>query len=146
MEELCNLPLEKEPAMKFIVQWIVCAIAVGVAAWIVPGFSVGMTAQTWVAVAALGLVLALLNGSVKPRSVKPLLQAISLPVTILTMGIFYLIVNTAVLYLAAWLVNGIFGIAIVFLSFGSAFAASVVIVPITVLAKDVSRPLRMPVS
>ena len=122
MEELCNLPLEKEPAMKFIVQWIVCAIAVGVAAWIVPGFSVGMTAQTWVAVAALGLVLALLNGSVKP-----LLQAISLPVTILTMGIFYLIVNTAVLYLAAWLVNGIFGIAIVFLSFGSAFAASIIV-------------------
>ncbi len=108
--------------MKFILQWIVCAIAVGAAAWIVPGFSIGMTTSSWAAVAALGLVLMLLNASIKP-----ILQAVSLPVTILTMGIFYLIVNTIVLYLAAWLADGIFGITIVFLSFGSAFAASIIV-------------------
>ena len=117
--------------MKFVVQWIVCAISVGVAAWIVPGFSVGMTAQTWVAVAALGLVLTLLNGTIKP-----ILQAVSLPVTILTLGVFHLIVNTIVLYLAAWLVDGIFGITIVFLSFGSAFAASIIVSLVSMLLNN----------
>ncbi|MBO4365796.1 MAG: phage holin family protein [Eggerthellaceae bacterium] len=118
--------------MNFIIQWIVCSLAVAVAAWIVPGFAIGMTTQTWVAVAALGLVLLLLN-----KSVKPLLQALSFPITILTLGVFYLVVNTLVLYLAAWLVDGLFGITIVFLSFGSAFAASIIVSLVSMVLNNV---------
>ena len=60
-------------------------------------------------------------------SVKPLLQLLSLPITCLTFGIFYLVVNTIMLYLAAWLSNEMFHIGFVIASIGSAFVAAIVI-------------------
>ncbi len=107
--------------MKFIARWIVTALAVGAAVWLVPGVAVvGM--ETWAAVALFGLVLALVN-----MSVKPILQVISLPVTVLTLGVFYLVVNTLMLYLAQWLANGILRLNFYIADFGSAFVASIVI-------------------
>ena len=47
--------------------------------------------------------------------------------TVLTLGIFYLVVNTLMLYIAAWLANGIFQVGFDIVSFGSAFVASIVI-------------------
>ncbi len=108
--------------MNFIVRWLVTAVAVAAAVWLVPGIYVAGTAESWVAVAACGLALSLID-----MSVKPLLQMLSLPITCLTFGIFYLIVNTAMLYLAAWLANGLFGVGFIISSFGSAFVASIVI-------------------
>ena len=55
------------------------------------------------------------------------MQVLSLPVTVLTLGLFYLVVNTAVLYLAAWLANGLFGIGFEIATFGSGFVAAIVI-------------------
>ena len=48
--------------------------------------------------------------------------------TVLTLGIFYLVVNTLLLYIAAWLANGLFGAGFYIASFGSAFVASIVII------------------
>lgn len=108
--------------MNFIVRWLVTAVAVGAAVWLVPGIEVLGTTESWVAIAITGLALALID-----MSVKPLLQLLSLPVTCLTFGIFYLVVNTILLYLAAWLSNEIFSVGFVIASFGSAFVASIVI-------------------
>lgn len=108
--------------MKFIARWIVTAIAFGVAVWFVPGIEIAGTVDTWVGVAAFGLFLALIN-----MSLKPIMQLLSLPITCLTLGIFYLVVNTLMLYLAAWLANGIFDAGVLISSFGSAFVASIVI-------------------
>lgn len=107
--------------MKFIARWIVTALAVGVAVWLVPGISVFGT-ETWVAVALFGLVLALVN-----MSVKPVLQVISLPVTVLTLGVFYLVVNALMLYLAQWLANGLLGLDFFIADFGSAFLGAIVV-------------------
>lgn len=107
--------------MNFFIRWIVTAIAVAAAVWIVPGIEV-VGAEAWVGVAFTALVLALIN-----LSVKPLLQLLSLPVTVLTLGIFYLVVNTLMLYLAAWMANGLFGVGFWIATFGSAFVASIVI-------------------
>ena len=65
------------------------------------------TTESWIAVAITGLALSLID-----MSIKPLLQLLSLPITCLTFGIFYLVVNTAMLYLAAWLSNGMFNVAL----------------------------------
>ena len=108
--------------MNFIVRWLVTAIAVGVAVWLVPGIgSVGGT-EAWAAIAIFGLILSLIN-----ISVKPVMQVLSLPITVITLGIFYLVVNTLMLYVAAWLANGIFQVGIDIATFGSAFVASIVI-------------------
>ena len=89
--------------MGFIVRWLVTAVATGVAVWLVPGIDIVGDASAWAGIALFGLVLSLVN-----ISIKPILQVLSLPITALTLGIFYLVVNTLLLYIAAWLTNGIF--------------------------------------
>ena len=108
--------------MNFIIRWIVTAIAVGAAVWIVPGIEIVSTGESWVGSVLFALILSLIN-----MSVKPILQVLSLPVTVLTLGIFYIVVNTLLLYIAAWLANGLFGAGFYIASFGSAFVASIVI-------------------
>lgn len=108
--------------MGFIIRWLVTAVAVGVAVWLVPGINIIGGTSAWAGIALFALVLSLVN-----ISVKPILQVLSLPVTVLTLGIFYLIVNTLMLYVAAWLANGIFQVGFDIATFGSAFVASIVI-------------------
>ena len=70
----------------------------------------------------IALIIALLN-----MTIKPILQLFGLPITVITLGIFYIIINTALLYLASWLANGLFGIDFIIATFGSGFVASIVI-------------------
>ncbi|MEF9876405.1 MAG: phage holin family protein [Gordonibacter sp.] len=108
--------------MNFILRWLVTAIAVGVAVWLVPGIDLVGGNEAWVVIAVFGLILSLIN-----ISIKPIMQLLSLPISFITLGIFYLVVNTAMLYLAAWMANGIFQMGIDIVTFGSAFVASIVI-------------------
>ena len=117
--------------MNFIIRWIVTAVAVGVAVWIVPGISaVGSNAT--IAIAALALVLSLIN-----VSLKPILQLLSMPITVLTLGIFYLVVNALLLELAAWAAGGIFGSGIAIDGFGSAFLGSIVVSIVSAIANGI---------
>ncbi len=108
--------------MNFIIRWLVTAVAVGVAVWIVPGMDILGGSDAWIGIALFGLILSLIN-----ISIKPLMQILSLPITVITLGIFYLVINTLMLYIAAWLANGIFQVGLIIDSFGSAFVASIVI-------------------
>ena len=99
--------------MNFIIRWIVTAISVAAAVWLVPGIEILSNSASWVGIVFFALILSLIN-----MSIKPILQILSLPVTVLTLGIFYLVVNTLLLYIAAWLANGLFG---------AGFVASIVI-------------------
>ena len=107
--------------MGFFARWVATAVAVGAAVWLVPGIEV-VGNEAWVGVALLALVLSLVN-----IAVKPLLQILSLPITVLTLGLFYLVVNTGVLYLAAWLTNSLFSAGFEIATFGSGFVAAIVI-------------------
>ena len=107
--------------MGFIIRWLVTAVAVAAAVWLVPGIhTVGSDATIAIAVGA--LVLALVN-----MILKPILQFLSLPITVLTLGIFYLIVNALMLELASWIATGLFGSGIYIDGFGAAFLGSLVI-------------------
>lgn len=108
--------------MNFVLRVIGIFIAVAVAVWLVPGIEVGGTVSTWASVPIIALIIALLN-----MTIKPILQLFGLPITVITLGIFYIIINTALLYLASWLANGLFGIDFIIATFGSGFVASIVI-------------------
>lgn len=108
--------------MKFLFRWLATALAAAAAVWLVPGIELVGGDSAWVAVAIFGLILALVD-----ISIKPIAQLLSLPASVLTLGIFYLVVNTLMLYLAAWLSNSLFDIGFFIASFGSAFVASIVI-------------------
>ena len=98
-----------------LVRVIVNALALWIASWILPGMDISTSATTG-AVAnsgvtqgtdAIGIVLAylfigLIFGIVNAL-VKPLVSLLSLPLTILTLGLFTVIINAAMLYLTSWL-------------------------------------------
>ena len=107
--------------MNFIIRWLVTAVAVGAAVWIVPGIT-AVGSDGTIAVVVMALVLSLIN-----VSVKPVLQILSLPISVLTLGIFYIVVNALLLELAAWAATGLFGSGIAIDGFGSAFLGSIVI-------------------
>lgn len=118
--------------MSFLFRWLVSAIAVAAAVWLVPGIELIGGDSAWIGIVIFALILSLIN-----ISIKPILQILSLPISVLTLGIFYLIVNTLMLYLAAWLANGLFGIGFWISGFGSAFLASIVISLVTVIVNSI---------
>ena len=119
--------------MNFIIRWVVTAVAVAAAVWLVPGITVVPAGDAWVAIILTALILSLLN-----VSIKPFIQTLSLPLTILTLGIFYLVVNALVLELAAWIANGLFGIGFTISSFGTAVLASIVISFVSMIVNNIA--------
>ena len=81
----------------FLVNWLTTALALGAAAWILPG----VTLASLPALAVAALVLGIVNSVVKP-----VLVVLTLPLTVLTLGLFYFVVNGLAFALAAWIVPG----------------------------------------
>jgi putative membrane protein len=97
----------------FFIHWLITAISLVVADWALDGVHVGSGLSLAVAAVILGLVNAL---------VRPLLLVLTLPLTILTLGLFYLVVNGIAFALAAALVPG-FTVS----SLGSAVAGALIV-------------------
>lgn len=108
--------------MNFFLRFIGIFVAVAVAIWIVPGINVISTDNSWAEIAIVALIIALLN-----ISVKPILQLIGLPISVLTLGVFYLVINTFLLYIAAGIGNALFNVSFHIDSFASGFIASIII-------------------
>lgn len=83
--------------MKLLLRILITAIAVVVLANILPGVGVD---TYWTAI-LVAVVLSLLN-----FIVKPILVILTLPVTILTLGLFLLIINAIIILLADYLITG----------------------------------------
>jgi len=81
----------------FLIHWLFTGIALAVTAHFVPGIVVSSTAALVFGALILGFVNAI---------VRPVLVILTLPITVLTIGLFYLIVNGAAFALAAALVPG----------------------------------------
>lgn len=83
--------------MNLLFRIIITAIAAYIAAKLLPGVTVA-DAKTAILVA---LVLALLN-----TFLKPLLIALTIPITIVTLGLFLLVINILIVLLASRIVPG----------------------------------------
>ncbi len=83
--------------MTFLLRWLLNALGLWMATIIVPG----VTATDAIALLAAGLVLGLANALVRP-----VLVLLTLPITLLTLGLFLIVVNAGVLLLVAALVPG----------------------------------------
>jgi putative membrane protein len=79
---------------KLVVRWIIVVLALLAAAWLVPGFHVG--GDAWIAYAVMAAVLGVVNALVKP-----VLKLLTCPLILLTLGLFTLVINAAMLLLAA---------------------------------------------
>ena len=85
--------------MNTLIRLILTAVAVLVAAYLLPGVSVDGFFTAFV----LALVLALLN-----VFVKPLLILFTIPLTFMTLGLFLLVINALMIMLADALVSGVY--------------------------------------
>ena len=83
--------------VRFLSWWLTMAIALGVTEWLLGGIRL----DSWTALAVASLVLGVVNALVRP-----VLVILTLPITILTLGLFYLFVNGLAFALAAFLVPG----------------------------------------
>lgn len=108
--------------MQFILRTIAIFVAVAVAARLVPGINVIGAGAAWGSILIVALVIALFN-----MTIKPILQILGLPITIISLGVFYLVINTLLLYIAAGISNALFGAGLEIASFGSGFVAAIVI-------------------
>lgn len=83
--------------MSIFINWLVSAFAILVTAYILPGVSVQSFTSALVAAVVLGVINAL---------IKPVLLILTLPINILTLGLFTFVINALVIILTANLVSG----------------------------------------
>ncbi|HEX6083242.1 MAG TPA: phage holin family protein [Thermoanaerobaculia bacterium] len=111
--------------MSLLVRWILNTLALLLVANVVPNF----TYRSWVTLAIAAAVLGLLNAVIRP-----ILWFITLPITVLTLGLFLLVLNAIMLELTAWLVPG-FDID----GFGWAIVGALVLSVISLLTDRIGR-------
>lgn len=83
--------------MKRVIGILVTALAIWVAVAIVPGLD--FTGEWW-AFLVVALILSVINAVVKP-----VVKLLSLPVVLLTLGLFLLVINALMLALTVWLAD-----------------------------------------
>jgi putative membrane protein len=82
--------------MTILFHWIISAVAIGIAAYLIPGVEVTTSGALIAAV-----VLGALN-----LFIRPILLVLTLPINILTLGLFSLVINAVLVMLASGLVPG----------------------------------------
>jgi len=83
--------------VRLLLHWVISALAVWIVAQIVPGFYVSGARAALVAALVIGLVNATLG---------LLLKIITFPLTILTLGLFWFVINALMLELVSGFVKG----------------------------------------
>jgi putative membrane protein len=113
---------------KMLAHWVICAFALALTTWILPGVRV----TSPLALLAAALVLGLLNALLKP-----VLVLLTLPITVLTLGLFDLVLNAALVALAAALVPGF-----VVSGFGAALLGALILSLLSTLLGGFLQPER----
>ena len=87
--------------MSFIISLLINAVALALATWLVPGISIsGETAwETVTVLAVMALIFGLVNALIRP-----LVRFLTCLINVITLGLFTLVVNAAMLWLSSWIV------------------------------------------
>lgn len=93
--------------MTFLLRVIVNAVAIWAAAALLPGMAItsgdtvftglGPTASAVISYLVIGLIFGLVNAIIRP-----LIEVIALPITCLTLGLFTIVINAAMVSLTSW--------------------------------------------
>lgn len=85
--------------MRILLHWILSAIAVWIVANVVPGIRVNGPVAALIAAAVIGLINATIGF---------ILKILTFPLTVLTLGLFWFVINALMLELAAAFVRGFY--------------------------------------
>jgi putative membrane protein len=112
--------------LRMLLHWVVTALAVWITSRVVPGFYVNGASAALIAAVVIGLVNA---------TIGLFLKIITFPLTILTLGLFWFVINAVMLELASAFVPG-FHIT----TFGAAFIGAIVLTLVNTLLKWLVMP------
>ena len=104
---------------RFLIRWAINAVALYVAVAVVPGIQ--PQSENWLSFIWLALIFGVVNAFLNP-----LLKILTCPLILLTLGLFTLVINTFLFYLAGNIGTS-FGVGFTVDSLWSAFLGSIVV-------------------
>lgn len=107
--------------MKLFIRWLITAISVAGAAWLIPGIHVS-NSDAWVAVGIMAVALGIVN-----IFLRPLLTFLSCGFIALTLGLFMFVVNGLVFWAASWMSSSWFNVSFHVDNLWAAMLGSVVV-------------------
>jgi len=92
--------------MFLLVRLLINAVALLAAAWVVPGIHLSAatghpTSHDWLTLIIVALIFGFVN-----ILIRPIVLLLTLPITILTLGLFTFVVNALMLILTSWIAEG----------------------------------------
>jgi putative membrane protein len=115
--------------MRILLNWILSALAVWIVSRIVPGISVSGPVAALIAALVIGFINATIGA---------LLKIITFPITVITLGIFWLVINALMLELASALLTPGFQVR----TFTAAFLGAIVLSLVNMLLRWLVNPPR----
>lgn len=106
--------------MNLLIRWIIASFSLFVAAWLVPGIRV--EGNAWGVYAVMAVILGLINAIIRP-----ILKLLSLPIIILTLGLFLLVINGITLWMASALAIKVFHVGFYVDGFWSALLGALIV-------------------
>lgn len=83
--------------MYLLFRWLLMTLAIAIAAWLIPGVEVASLWSAFLLAALLGILNAV---------VRPVLVLLTLPITVLTLGLFIFVINALLVLLAGAIIDG----------------------------------------
>ncbi len=125
---------------RMILRWAINAVALAVA--ILPGWISGIQAQetSWWGILGLALVYSVINALLRP-----LLKFLTCPLIVLTLGLFTLVINTALFWLTGWVgqfLNIGFTVDGLWPAFWGGLVVGLITAVLTLILRDELRPDR----
>lgn len=118
--------------MKLLIRWLTGALALFLAAWIVPGIQVAPNA--WWIYAVMAVILGLVN-----ELVRPVLKLLSCGLILLTLGLFTLVINALTLWLSSSIAVHWFHVDFYVHGFWAAFWGALIVSIATVIMSALFR-------
>lgn len=114
--------------MRLILHWLLSALALLIVAYLVPGFEVSGIKAALIAALVFGLVNSTLG---------LLLKILAFPFILLTLGLFWFVINAFMLLFASHIVSGFY-----VRGFGAAFIGAIVLSLVNMLLRGLFEPKR----
>jgi len=112
--------------MNLLIRWIISSFSLFIAAWLVPGIRV--EGNAWSVYIVMAAIFGLIN-----LTVRPILSLLSLPITILTLGLFILVLNALMLWLASTIAVKLFRVGFYIDGFWSAFLGALIVSAVSII-------------
>jgi len=110
---------------RFLIRWAINAVALYIAVALVPGIQA--QSASWLSYIWLALIFGVINALLNP-----LLKLLTCPLILLTLGLFTLVINTFLFYLAGY-IGEAFGVGFTVDGFWSALLGSIIVTIVSVI-------------